>query len=167
MAKCLMVGNCANQIQRQVIRLPYAMRIPRYTKISPPWSLKMTSSPCSRHLFVRQDSLYGTNCKKKNKTILLCKIKYLEQQQTLIHVFCEKSKLKVNQVYCWMLNFHLELSVVEKKLTNQQIFICGKPQQNKSMETGTELGLSQADEHSLINQSRKIWQITGTAQSHV
>lgn len=33
------------------------------------------------------------------------------------------------------------------------------------METGTELGLSQTDEHQLINLSRETGQITGTAHS--
>lgn len=33
------------------------------------------------------------------------------------------------------------------------------------METGTELGFSQTDEHQLINLSRETGQITGTAQS--
>lgn len=43
--------------------------------------------------------------------------------------------------------------------------IFSKPQQGISMETGTELGLSQTDEHQLINLSRETGQITGTAQS--
>lgn len=57
MAKRLMVETCANHVQRQIIRLPDATRIPLYTKISPLWSLKMTSSPYSHCMFVRQDSL--------------------------------------------------------------------------------------------------------------
>lgn len=40
MAECLMVEKCANHIQRQVIRVPDAMRIPLSTKISPLQSLK-------------------------------------------------------------------------------------------------------------------------------